>query len=263
MPAKDRKMSDNMISEERLGAFVDDELDATEKDIVFEALSQDSELRQQTCELRQLSELVRHAYSNPPPSERFQKKETRRFSPLGQAAAATLLIALGGVIGWLSHQPLGNAARKPDMRAMVWGEDDRAFHSTDLASATSHNELKRVILHLNTSSPERFEKALTTAEQLLNEYAGDSHGAEIEVVANASAIKLLRSGYSPFAKRVRALQEKYFGLTFLACKDAMDHIRELEDLKSDVRLLPGVEVTPSALEHILERMNEGWVYLNV
>jgi intracellular sulfur oxidation DsrE/DsrF family protein len=28
-------------------------------------------------------------------------------------------------------------------------------------------------------------------------------------------------------------------------------------------LLPGVEVTPSALEHILERMNEGWVYLNV
>jgi intracellular sulfur oxidation DsrE/DsrF family protein len=163
----------------------------------------------------------------------------------------------------MGHQQPVAATKNADMRAMVWGEDDRAFHSTDLASATSQNGLKRVILHLNTSSPARFEKALTTAEQLLKKYANENNGAEIEVVANASAIKLLRSGYSPFAARVRALQEKYFNLTFLACKDAMDHVREIEDLKSDVRLLPGVEVTPSALEHILERMNEGWVYLNV
>jgi intracellular sulfur oxidation DsrE/DsrF family protein len=256
-------MSRDKLSDERLNAFIDDELDSSEKNLVFEALSKDGELRQQACELRQLSELVRHAYSNPPPSQRFQKRESRRFSPFGQAAAAALLVAVGGAIGWISHEPAVNAADVPDMRAMVWGEDDRAFHSTDLSSATSHNGLKRVILHLNTSSPARFEEALDTAEKLLNKYAGDSHGSEIEVVANASAIKLLRSGYSPFSSRVQALQEKYFNLTFLACKDAMDHIRELEDLSSDVRLLPGVEVTPSALEHILERMNEGWVYLNV
>ena len=104
---------------------------------------------------------------------------------------------------------------------------------------------------------------LNTAEKLLKKYASDSHGTEIEVVANASAIKMLRSGYSPYAERVSALQEKYFNLTFLACKDAMDHVRELENLEDDVNLLPDVEVTPSALEHILERMNEGWVYLNV
>jgi intracellular sulfur oxidation DsrE/DsrF family protein len=256
-------MSTNTFSEERLNAFIDGELDATEKSEVFEALSQDSTLSQQACELRQLSELVRHAYSNPPKSGRFHKKEPRRITPFGQAAAAVLLVGAGVTLGWLSHSQPVAAPKAADMHAMVWGEDDRAFHSTDLASATNQNGLKRVILHLNTSSPAKFEKALTTAEQLLKTYANDSHGAEIEVVANASAIKLLRSGYSPYATRVRALQEKYFNLTFLACKDAMDHIRELEELKGDVRLLPGVEVTPSALEHILERMNEGWVYLNV
>jgi len=256
-------MNRDNISEERLNAFIDDELDASEKSEVFDALSADSALSQQACELRQLSELVRHAYSNPPQSQRFHANTPRRISPFGQAAAASLLIAVGAIVGWTSHQQPASASRSTDMRAVVWGEDDRAFHSTDLASATSHNDLKRVILHLNTSSPAKFEKALTTAEQLLKRYANDNHGAEIEVVANASAIKLLRSGYSPFAARVRALQEKYFNLTFLACKDAMDHVREIEDLKTDVRLLPGVEVTPSALEHILERMNEGWVYLNV
>ncbi len=256
-------MSTDKISDERLNAFIDDELDASEKSEVFEALSRDSALSQQACELRQLSELVRHAYSNPPHSGRFQKKEPRRVTPFGQAAAAALLVGLGTTLGWVSHSQPVDAPTSAEMQAMVWGEDDRAFHSTDLATATSQNGLKRVILHLNTSSPAKFEKALTTAEHLLQQYANDSHGAEIEVVANASAIKLLRSGYSPYASRVRALQEKYFNLTFLACKDAMDHVRELEELKGDVRLLPGVEVTPSALEHILERMNEGWVYLNV
>jgi intracellular sulfur oxidation DsrE/DsrF family protein len=253
-------MTNDRISEERLNAFIDNELDALEKSEVFDALSHDASLRQQACELRQLSELVRHAYSNPPKSGGFNNRQARRISPFGQAAAAVLLVALGTVAGWLGHRTPETAL--PDMRAMVWGEDDRAFHSTDLASATSYGGLKRVILHLNTSSSRRFEKALDTAEKLLKKYA-DDHGAEIEVVANASAIKLLRSGHSPFSERVRALQEKYFNLTFLACKDAMDHERELENLNGDVTLLPGVEVTPSALEHILERMNDGWVYLHV
>jgi intracellular sulfur oxidation DsrE/DsrF family protein len=254
-------MTNDHISEERLNAFVDDELDTLEKSEVFDALNNDDILRQQACELRQLSELVRHAYNDPPSSGRFHHGEPRRISPFGQAAAAVLLMTLGAVAGWIGHQPPDPVM--PDTRAMVWGEDDRAFHSTDLTSATSSGGLKRVILHLNTSNSGRFEEALDTAEQILQKYAGDDFGAEIEVVANASAIKLLRSGHSPFSERVQALQDRYFNLTFLACKDAMDHERELEKLNRDVRLLPGVEVTPSALEHILERMNDGWMYLNV
>ena len=74
---------------------------------------------------------------------------------------------------------------------------------------------------------------------------------------------MLRAGYSPYAQRVRELQERFFNITFLACKDAIDHIRELEGPGSEVKLLPDVDVTPSALEHILERLSEGWVYINV
>ena len=74
---------------------------------------------------------------------------------------------------------------------------------------------------------------------------------------------MLRTGSSPYADRVRALQDRYLSLTFLACQDAMDQIREMEDLKEEVTLLPDVDVTPSALEHILNRLREGWVYLNV
>ncbi|HFD80534.1 MAG TPA: hypothetical protein ENK05_09125 [Gammaproteobacteria bacterium] len=256
-------MSRPDISEERLNAFVDDELDAAEKEAVFEAMSQDPSLLQQTCELRQLSELVRHAYDQPPQAERY-RPGPRPATPWGRAAAAVVLLALGTLLGWFGHQkPLELPEDSANLQAMVWGDEDRAFENADLATVADRNELKRVILHLNTSSPDKFGQALDTAEQLLKTYADDNHGAEIEVVANASAIKMLRAGSSPYADRVRRLQEQYFNLTFLACKDAMDHIRELEGLKTDVKLLPGVDVTPSALEHILNRLNDGWVYINI
>jgi uncharacterized protein len=259
-------MSTNPVSDDRLNAFVDDQLDAAEKSEIFEAMDADSSISQRACELRQLGELVRHAYDRPPQSERLRKQKTRPISPFGRAAAATLLVGLGATLGWIGHQqpdeskPLQSTS---SMNAMFLSDDDRAFHSGDLTTATSENQLKRVIVHLNTSSEAKFEKALATAEQLLGTYADESHGAEIELVANASAVKMLRSGHTPYAERIRALQEKYFNLTFLACKDAMDHVREMEDLDGDLEMLPDVEVTPSALEHILDRMNEGWVYLNV
>ena len=255
-------MSDNTpISEERLNAFIDGELDATEKNEVFEALGKDTTLSQQVCELRQLSELVRHAYDKPPESEKYCKPEPRRLSMWGRAASAMLLVGLGAMLGWQGHQPPVQQAG-PGTHAVYW-DKDHAFQNTDLSKITSQQGTKRVIVHLNTSSIDKFEQALDTAEQLLETYADSELGAEVEVVTNASAVKMLRAGYSPYAARVRALQERYLNLTFLACKDAMDHVRELENLEADVTLLPDVDVTQSALEHILNRLSEGWVYINV
>jgi intracellular sulfur oxidation DsrE/DsrF family protein len=254
-------MSGPGISDERLNAFIDDELDAAEKSEVFEALSSDGSLSRQACELRQLSELVRHAYDNPPEIETYRKPAVRRVNRLGRAVAATVLLGLGATLGWIGHQPPQQQSGD-GMHAMYWDED-RKFQNTDLSLVTDQQATKKVIVHLNTSSVEKFENALATAEKLLDSYAYTSNGAEIEVVANASAIKMLRTGHTPYSQRVSDLQQRYINLTFLACKDAIDHIRELEGPDSAVELLPDVDVTPSALEHILNRLSEGWVYLNV
>jgi intracellular sulfur oxidation DsrE/DsrF family protein len=258
-------MSKDRISEERLNAFIDDELGVTEKSEVFEALGNDSSLSQQACELRQLSELLRHAYERPPAIETYRKAEPSRSGPWGRAAAASLLLGLGASLGWVSHhqpEPSVAASATPNLNAMYW-DDHRAFQNTDLNAVADQRGPKRIIVHLNTSSTDKFEKALATAEQLLETYSDPAMDSEIEVVANASAIRMLRTGYSPYSDRVRQLQDRYFNLTFLACKDAIDHIRELEGPDTDVSLLPDVETTPSALEHILERLSEGWVYINV
>jgi len=255
-------MNDNRsISEERLNAFIDGELDAAEKNEFFESLGKDTALSQQVCELRQLSELVRHAYDKPPESEKYCETKPRRMNTWGRAAAATLLVGLGAMLGWAGNQPAGQI-EDSDVHAMYW-DKDRSFQNTDINKIASQPGTKRVIVHLNTSSIARFEQALDTAERLLETYAGSELGAEVEVVTNASAIKMLRTGYSPYAQRVRELQERYLNLTFLACRDAIDHVRELEELDTDITLLPDVDVTQSALEHILNRLSEGWVYINV
>ncbi len=253
-------MNRNDISDETLNAFIDGELDAAGKSEVFEALGNDRELSQQACELRRLGELLRHAYDKPPNIEQYRKPSPQGMSRWTQGLAASVLLGLGGMLGWAVHQPEEKAPAIPTLHAMYW-DDHNAFQNTDISKITAQQGAKRIIVHLNTSSPSKFEKALTTAEQLLEAYGDD--GAEIEVVANASAIRLLRAGYSPYAQRVHELQQRYINLTFLACQDAIDHIREIEGTNSQVTLLPDVDVTPSALEHILNRLSEGWVYLNV
>jgi len=252
------------VSPDKLQAFLDGQLDEAEKSEIFGAIQQDDALKHNACELRTLTELVRHAYAAPPSA--LGARSSRGLVALnrwGVAASALLLLALGGLLGWVGRGPLLRAddAGLP-VHAMYW-DDDRAFQNTDLKAITAQKGTKKIIVHLNTSSPERFTQALDTAERLLRTYSNSDMGAEIEVVANASAIKMLRAGYSPFAARVRALQKRYINLSFLACKDGIDHIQELEGPGSKVKLLPDVSVTPSALEHILERLREGWVYINV
>ena len=251
-------MSNTPVSTEQLQAFVDGQLDGKEKSQLLEAIQANPQLSLEVCELRTISELVKHAYAQPPASE--VKANTRDDKPYWKfATAAVLLLGIGGIVGWSSHPDAGD----PDnvLNAMYW-DNERAFHNSGLETI-SPQKSKRIIVHLNTSSTAKFESALTTAEQLLQKYADSNMGTEIEVVANASAIKMLRAGHTPFANRVRDLQDQYFNLTFLACKDAIDHIVELEGAETEIELLPDVDITPSALEHILERLKDGWVYINV
>ena len=254
-------MSNKDISQQQIEAFIDGQLDASEKSEILAAIKADPQLGRSVCELRTLSELVQHAYENPPAARQQPDRKKLTSRRWGVAASGLLLLGLGTILGWASHSTLEQPS-SDGIHAMYW-DNEHAFQNSDITAVTAADSSKKIIVHLNTSSPERFEEALNTAEKLLTTYADSDRGAEIEVVANASAIKMLRAGYSPYAEKVRQLQQRYINLTFLACKDAIDHIQELEGPNSKVQLLPDVDVTPSALEHILERLKEGWVYINV
>lgn len=235
---------ENRVSDELLNAFVDDELDAAEKARLLELMSADDGLRGRVCQLWQVKELMRSAWPAPaaaaashPPTQPFS-----RLGRWGQALAATLVLAIGASAGWLVHgdrEPAPLAGIQLDTRKMDEG---------------------RIIIHLASGDPDRIQAALDEAEELSRSRDRMGRPVRVELLANAGGINLLRTGGSPHAERIAALQKAYRNLSFTACANAMEQMR----LKGvDVRLLPEVEVAPTALDQIMMRLQQGWTYIQV
>ena len=80
----------------------------------------------------------------------------------------------------------------------------------------------------------------------------------VEIVANQTGLDILRAGKSPYAKRLEKLRATYPNLTYIACHQTADRLRENGVA---VKLLPGVHYAPTALDEIVKRMQQGWVYI--
>lgn len=247
--------NDHPISDEHLNAFVDGQLDTDEKSRVLSAINADESLSRRACELRRLNDLVQHAYDDMPLAPRGHASAAMGMG-WRQVLVTVLLLAIGGTIGWYSH-----AGQHPvaDLRAMYL-DQEKAFQTAELDQAPVRGE-RKILLHLSSDAPEKLEQTLNTAEQLLASYREQRQPVEIEVVANAGGLELLRADVSPFADRVRELQRKYDNLTFLACQTAMNRLRREQHITPD--LLPEALITPNALEEILNRLQQGWMYVSV
>lgn len=247
--------TDRPLSDEQLNAFVDGQLDADEKSRILSALNADDELSRRACELHRLHDLVQHAYDLPPSVSNRQPVNTQRRG-WRQAVAAAVMLAVGGTLGWIAHarqlQPL-------NLQAMYLDEE-KAFQTSELDQAPIQGAHK-ILLHLSSAEPEKLEHALTTVENLLKRYQQRAQPVEVELIANAGGLNLLRADTSPYAKRVSALQRQYDNLTFVACQTAMDRLRR--DKLQNPDLLPEALITPNALEEILLRLQQGWVYISV
>lgn len=230
------------FSAEFLNAFVDDQLSLEERQQVYAILAKDDSLNRQVCELRKIHGLVKLAYEQPPvPPQGLRSLTTRRRLGLGLAAGLALIV--GGVAGWFLHQspvPLPTA----------------------VAQATPNaQDPAKVLFHVSDGHPEHLRNALDEVESLMQYYRKAHQKARVEVVANGDGLNLLLSGISPYAERVRQMQKEYPGLTFVACQNTIDRIRQ--EVGLNVTLLPGVEVIDSGVAQIMRRQHQGWAYIQV
>lgn len=227
------------ISDEILCAHIDNELDQPERAQLLERIATDAALRGRACELWQLKQMVRGAY--PLPRE-AQATPRRGFAAPRwlHALAATLLLAVGTVSGWIAH---GHTDAEQVLVSQI-----------DSVRAAGG----RVVLHLFSDEPARMEAALRTAERLATTRDEAGKPFRVEFVANGPGLHLLRTGGSPYAARIAALHERYDNLRLIACHEAMTRLRERG---IDVTLLPGVEEAPSAESQLADRLTQGWRYI--
>ncbi len=233
------------LSEERLGAFLDNQLDARERLQVLEALRRDPALAARVCELSQDMELVVLAYRDPPQADAApaaMRRKSGRWALVAAVAVALLVVGVAAV--WMVHG---------------WRPDGERAQLRDIAQLDpTASGARKIILHVSSQEPARAQGALDALEDVLRASRVRGDSVQIELIANAEGLGLLREG-SLYAGRIRSLAERYDNVSFLACGIAMESARLSEH--SEVKLIPEARRVPAALEQILTRLKHGWTYV--
>lgn len=233
---------------EYLNAFVDGELTADEGARVMALLESDPDFKMRACELRTLKEMVKGAYAEVP-SAAAKPGAGGRAGGLRQALAAGVLLAMGLGGGWLARDQFGGAPAYDRLAGLPDG-----YKAIALSEEIDRNKL---ILHLDSGDPRRLAGVLDLAEKLLAERGS---AARIEIVANSYGLDLLRADVSPMRQRVTDLSRRHANLSFVACGQTVARLKR-DGVR--VELLPAAHLANSAINEIMTRMQQGWVYVKV
>lgn len=240
-------------SEELKNAFVDQELAGAERRTLQARALADEELRKELCDLASIKGLVREAYDGIGETPR-SGTPARRWTVLQAAAFA---LAFAG-LGWIAKATIDTAPAPAQSLAVAQPQAGPRIASAVAMPAAPHSE--RVLLHIGTGGPDEQRATLDAAESLLAAAARDGQEVAVEIVANGGGLDLLRGGLPANAARIEALQARYPALTLIACRQTMERARERGE---QVVLLPGVRVTATALDRIVSRLHDGWVYVRI
>lgn len=243
-------MSRNDIAEEQLEAFVDGELEASEKSRVLLALDASAELRAQVAELRRLKDLVRLAYDDVP--EPLPRSATAR--PIGgyalaAAAGALIMLAITQLIAWG-----WNGGQTPGTQTMASSSAD----STQAFAGTGNPEL--VMFHISTSDDRVGSELLDQVELIADQYRRWGRTLRVVVVANNEGLRLFQAGRSPNEGRIRELFARYDNITFAACGNTLQRLTSSGD---PLPLLPQAIVVDSGIAEIARRQKQGWKYIRI
>lgn len=231
---------------EYLNAFLDGELTADERAQVMALLESDPGFKARACEMRTLKEMVRGAYGEVPAAP----ARTRRpaFHGVPRALAAGVLLALGLGAGWMAR----------DLTAAPAGYDRLAGLPDGYQAIALSERVDRgkIILHLDSGEPGRLARVLDLAERLLDRQPS----ARVEIVANSYGLDLLRADVTPLGDRIENMARRHANLSFVACGQT---VARLKREGARVSLLPVAHTATSAINEIMTRMGQGWVYVKV
>jgi len=240
----------NQYSDEHLNAFIDEQLDNTEKAELLDAIRHDAELSQRVCKLQKLHNLVQLSYQSIEVPKRHQNtgKEAQQPAKIKWLMVASLLLAAGTLTGWFSNEVIGTKSLY------------------DIAEIKQNNSATnmdkwRLMLHVSTANPTRLNIVLDEVEALLEEYAVASKTLELEILTNSEGLALVTNNHQQYNHRLQNLQHKYQNLVVLACGQTIKRLQHANGKPVD--LLPQTNIVSSAISQIVKRQKEGWTYIRI
>jgi intracellular sulfur oxidation DsrE/DsrF family protein len=228
------------FSDELLHSYIDGELDSLSGRQIRDAMKQDDALRVRVQALMRTKEMMRLAFSSAEPPRAPKVLVTPRAPrPVFGLVVSLLVLVMCFGVGVLGYRTA------PIL--------EQAF-----ALQGAPSQPTRLVLHIGESDPEHFSATLAYTERYLRENAGSD--TMVEVVANAGGLDLLRQGNSPHEARILELMDRHENLQFVAC---MNSLRNLRRQGVAPALIRDVRTDQTAVDHIIERVLQGWTYVKV
>lgn len=226
-------------SQEQCNAHVDGQLDAAEWSRLAAAAESDGRLRGQLADLRQLKDMVRNAYAEPPrPRPRRAAAPALRW----RAFAAGAVLAS---IAWLGH-------------SWVAGTPPPEPSASSPVAAVQAAASNKLLFHVGSDDQGALSRVLGEIEDLLRSARSSGRSVEVEIIASDVGLVLLSATALPAARRMADIRREYGNVRLVACGES---IQRLRGSGRDIELLPGITVAPSALEEVVARLRDGWVYV--
>lgn len=224
-----------------LNAYIDGELDKAESRRLLVTMGKEPEMRERVCELQRTKEWVKFSFAELVAPTRLLPKDTPPASriPLLRFASSMLVASVAFGAGWFGHSTREQSTIPATMEKPKAGA-------------------QHVVLHIGESNDARFGKLLDQAEELLQDYR--DQGIQVEVIANAGGLDMLRTASSHHAERIKSMMEKYENVRFIACSNGLKRLRErgIEPV-----LIQGVTSHTTAGDHLIQRLQEGWTYIRI
>src|SRR3984893_17953973 len=117
----------------------------------------------------------------------------------------------------------------------------------------------RLAIHVDQSDIAQMNLALGNASNVLEHYKSRGEEVEIEIVAYAQGLLMLREDASPVKERIKALREKMPNVVFSACDNTKRRMEKDEGRK--ITFISGATIVPSGAGRLMELQEQGWSYL--
>jgi len=238
-------------SDEYLNAYIDGELNKEETGVLLDELRYNPELDVRITDLQKIREMVRYAYHEKLPPENKQQKRSVFNKKSRIAFAASIILSFGMALGWSLHlhsqqtNGLLDIAQAMQIKPVVANNDDEV----------------KLMLHVTTGDKHKLKIVLDETEKFLSQYEHTNKKVKLDILTNGMGLKLVNADHSPFGARIKALQQRYQNLTFMACKNAIKRIQQKSG--KQLLMLPDTVTVPSALGEVMRKQQEGWSYIKI
>ncbi len=235
------------FSDKAINAYADGELQNHEKAEFENALQKDPELQLALNNVYETKKQLHNAYKHTENHDNTHKKNT--INSRVASYAIILLLTFSG--GWISSDLIHNTSHIKAQQASI---------SSQQINTPVYKQGKYII-HINKHDDDMFKKTLNKIESLLTSNEQMNNQLELEIVANAGGLDLLRVGATPYTHKIQQLIKDYPNIKFIACANA---IERLQEQGMQPNLIKAVRHdTTTAIDQVIRRVHDGWTYIKV